>query len=736
MAAPNERQNKAARFLQHITISRDQTQKRQQLDESLALRALLSPTSASDHPGQPTQEFDNPPLDIRVTRPSSVDSALLAVLDGHRRARSHYEEALPSDRDSSSGTDDASSYAGDVGNDGTRNAGSMEKKLELWLGSKGNMDDRAPSLRSPGRQPLRGPSTKPPPRQDDFDPSPTTATSSSDTKVLIRQGPETPFFAGAPVATRSRWARYPTMNPKFSDPDESESQTGHDSDAALSPLYCPPLPGDHKNSTQSRREWSSPSKPSFRRPAPPLLSSGAENHGRLKQHVVTAGGGDGGSGSDGVHGSSRSPKASSPLELEGQITIKERIRELNMELEALKAQLPTDPNPTASGLPAKEMGHFQQRSGPRWRKIYRIKGAPYLGKPAWDHGDAGLHLQGSMPIASLDKFLENQSLLFLVYNDYRFAEPASYELNEDEWEVPPLPEPSAQSISFPGRPMVQALVSLSELYPNFGTAFPNLDFSEEMATPYLSLFYMFPEWKSKSRELSRDDRDCVEALFTYLERKMGLVYRDVLGQLSSGRISFSALQYLIKPGDIVVRPKPCPTAFMSNGWLAYTKPSKSKRNHLVSRATTTIDKDSLKPFWEPQSPVAMGETGTPKLKQRKAPASDRESEDTHQVWTVSGWNWEITHGQLSRHQEVLELRINPSATELFDVTSLEWYPLQYAPEEIKSLLRKRGHTYWQCRERRFVGYSDQGHEPDEFENVGFSPPPSRKYPRCLSHTLL
>ena len=516
------------------------------------------------------------------------------------------------------------------------------------------------------------------------------------------------------------------MNPKFPDSDESESQTDQDSDAALRPPSHPPLPGAHKDLAQRRQEWTDPPRSSFGRSAPRLLASVAAKHGRPNQRVVIVGGGDGESDNDGAH------EASSPPEPEGQAAIRERIRELNIELEALEAQLHTDPHPTASGLPAAGMKHYPQRPGQRWRKIYRIRGAPYLGKPAWDHGDSGLRLRASMPIGRLDKFLENQDLLFLVYNDYYFVDPSQYKLNEEEWEALPLPEPSAQRISFPGRTMVQALVNLAELYPDFDTAFPDLDFSKEMFFPYLSLFHMYPEWKSKARELGRGDRDCVEALFTYLEKTMGPLYQDVLRQLSSGRISLGALQYLVKPGDIVVRPKPCPTAFMSNRWLVCMGPAKGKRNHQVSRAAVADDRPS---FRKSASPVAMEETGTPKLKQPKT--LDREPEDTHQVWTISGWNWEIKHGQQSKHMEVLELRIDPSATELFDVTSLEWYPLRYASEDIKSLLLKRGHTYWHCRERQFVGYSDQSHESDEFDNVGSALPPSsvpKKYTLIpLSH---
>ncbi|KAH6623160.1 hypothetical protein F5144DRAFT_595386 [Chaetomium tenue] len=660
-ATPDGGQDKATAFLQHITISRDQTQERQQLDEALALRALLSPAQSSDPHGQPPQEyqhlFDNPEFGTRISL--DTERIRLAGLRPSNDQNDHHHHS----RDSALGTEDASSDDADVGDEDTRivKTSAYFKYTNLLQHAASyisrTMDPPAVPSRSPGLPPIQGPPKRAPHGQGDFNYSPTAATSNYGMITPIRQETGIPFSAGAPVATGSRSTQYLAMNHKFPALDESESQTDQDSDDSLSPPGHSPSPGAHQDSINPGLQWTDPPRSSFRQSAPRLLASVAAKHGHPEKRIVVAGGGDGDSDDDdGVYVNTRSPEASSPLEPEGQAALRERIRELHLELEALNGQLATNPHTAARGLPYAGIGNHPQRPGQRWRKIYRIKGACYLGKPAWDHGDRGLRLRASMPIANLDRFLENQDF--------------------------------SSFISFASRAMVQALVSLSKLYSGFNTAFPNFDFKKEISTPYLSLFYMYPEWASKSRELGRRDRVCIEALFTYLERTLGPLYRDVSGQLSSGRISLVALQFLVKPGDIVVRPRPCPTAF--------------------------IHKDS---FRGPQSrdPTTVEEKGTPGFKQPKT--SDRTSEDTHQVWSVAGWNWEIKHGKLSRHREVLELRIDHSTTELFDVTSLEWYPLRYASEEIKGLLLKRGHTYWHCRERRFVGYSDQVHEPNEHDSV-------------------
>jgi hypothetical protein len=50
-----------------------------------------------------------------------------------------------------------------------------------------------------------------------------------------------------------------------------------------------------------------------------------------------------------------------------------------------------------------------------------------------------------------------------------------------------------------------------------------------------------------------------------------------------------------------------------------------------------------------------------------------------------------------------------------EIRSLNNYPLQYATAEIRSLLEKRGKTFWSLRNRRFVSYMSS--EEDELYNV-------------------
>lgn len=55
-----------------------------------------------------------------------------------------------------------------------------------------------------------------------------------------------------------------------------------------------------------------------------------------------------------------------------------------------------------------------------------------------------------------------------------------------------------------------------------------------------------------------------------------------------------------------------------------------------------------------------------------------------------------------------------------DITSLEWYPLRYAPPRIREQLVVRGRTFWNCRKTRLVTYNkaETGNKMKNLKQVG------------------
>lgn len=122
--------------------------------------------------------------------------------------------------------------------------------------------------------------------------------------------------------------------------------------------------------------------------------------------------------------------------------------------------------------------------------------------------------------------------------------------------------------------------------------------------------------------------------------------------------------YLIMPGDIIVKPKPELTVYMA-----------------MTRVT----------------PYGIKAKGPDPIQKGNRVVTKTAS------WSITAWRWVLVAGRLSRRTELLTLE-TPHKSGIAD---LEWYPLTFAPSEIKTILSTRGHNFWRCRGRQLVGYSSK-----------------------------
>jgi len=391
--------------------------------------------------------------------------------------------------------------------------------------------------------------------------------------------------------------------------------------------------------------------------------------------------------------------------------IEGRIEELSSELATLKAQL------QESGLNEEEAG----QSNLHWARFYRIQQKPYLGEPVWEHDSRGnIQLKASKPVWSVEHFLErNPQVLFLVYDEYDHLSPEDYNiyidsLNSDEIPIPP---PSDQLICLGDDSVEQAMDNLTRLYPDFETTFPNFSFlsnsrsRKKTSTSHLVFFYMFPQWEAKAMELAEWDTHRVMALFAFFKQTQEPHYKEIYEALDSGRLHTDDVRYLTKPGDVIIQPGPGIKAFMATSWPEYRGvhyPSPGRNTGSKDRRTR--DRDSKKHRDYP-SRKKQDDRGASHANEggESGQSSHHQGfgDESCFLWAVEGWNWHIKGGKLTRQTVELELKV-PCTPQIHDISSFAWYPLRYADQDIKDRLLKRGKTFWDCRERRFVGYSYKG----------------------------
>ncbi|KAH6988873.1 P-loop containing nucleoside triphosphate hydrolase protein [Ilyonectria sp. MPI-CAGE-AT-0026] len=370
-----------------------------------------------------------------------------------------------------------------------------------------------------------------------------------------------------------------------------------------------------------------------------------------------------------------------------------RIRDLSAELKALRKQVgietPCDDNSQALS---------QEDQGASWRTIYRIRGRPYLGKPAWTHGGGGsIKLTASTPLRDIPNYLEHHpDIQFVVFKDFR-SDSYSDESNDEYADLNYLEPPEASSESILLAPnTINPMLELVATYPDFQTIFPDFDFKKEVAAPYFVFFHMFLKWEENAFQLEEWDRWIVLSLFEYLKDTMIPVYRDALEHFEAGKTTQYHIPYLAKPGEIVVRFEPRPTAFMISSWAQMLGRYKEKDGR---------DKIQVKTRQSRTTDIKSGNAG------RREEEGGFDDDREWALWTVTAWNWGFEDGGLVKHTETLELWVEAHCSSAFDINTLQWFPLRFADDETKKLLLDRGKSFWRCRERQFVGYA-----PPEDEN--------------------
>jgi hypothetical protein len=82
------------------------------------------------------------------------------------------------------------------------------------------------------------------------------------------------------------------------------------------------------------------------------------------------------------------------------------------------------------------------------------------------------------------------------------------------------------------------------------------------------------------------------------------------------------------------------------------------------------------------------------------------------TWTFDGF--------FQTQSVTLELDNDNTSTKPFNITKLKFFPIKYADPLLTAQLRKEGETFWDCRKRCYVCYSEDKHIPGE-NNVCIQP---------------
>ncbi|ORX96973.1 hypothetical protein BCR34DRAFT_607469 [Clohesyomyces aquaticus] len=329
--------------------------------------------------------------------------------------------------------------------------------------------------------------------------------------------------------------------------------------------------------------------------------------------------------------------------------------------------------------------------------FHQINTTLYLDQPRWDpKEDGSVVLLANNPIRKIEFYLEQHpEIAFAIYKEYNGFPPADRSKIETKDGVYRTPSPSHEFLSLIAPAMLEAVEELVEKIPAFGDYFPYFDADEQLAAPYLFMYYSEPFIAEVLPELELISQNLIKQLQTAINKSHGYEYESARNQAKHGLVARHLLKYLIRPGDVLIsNSEKNPKAYIAIGWI-------EKPEEPLDEDSKYEDYDNVRrkriPKYGPLS---------------KLPGSKKR---TAWFWSVPVWYWAYD-GVFSKEEYPLGIVMDIGyEEETVPITSLNIYPLKYAPKETVELLERRGRNFWSMRYRRFVAYMRS--EDDKLHNI-------------------
>ncbi|KAK8849096.1 P-loop containing nucleoside triphosphate hydrolase protein [Apiospora arundinis] len=301
-----------------------------------------------------------------------------------------------------------------------------------------------------------------------------------------------------------------------------------------------------------------------------------------------------------------------------------------------------------------------------WKKVHLVGERTFLDEPSWQPEEDGkLTLKGHEPLLDEDAYLKRHpEIAFLVVLDYGWNPKQNSESDQENKGGSSSVAPTKESIRMTTRPMQRAYDCFLDKTRMRETQ--NRWSPYTVDAPYLFWYFARPEHVGVLSEMSDDQVELIRLLGEYIEESQAGIYDQVTNRLERGLIRTDQLEFLFRPGSILV--------MLSNGL---------PRGRLVLDFAEhiTIQGDKFKSVEVRTWAIQVDE--------------HFRREDMH-----------CTVSKSLEEEDAREVKI----------TSLEAYPLSFADEHLVLSLEKRAALFWQCRSHRLVQYVQDLHknEPQRY----------------------
>lgn len=176
----------------------------------------------------------------------------------------------------------------------------------------------------------------------------------------------------------------------------------------------------------------------------------------------------------------------------------------------------------------------------------------YLSEPSWELQGKRVLLRGQFPVSDPRKYVEKKgNVAFTTYKCYSVQHQRIIIENAMKANEPlPKPELVRQDILLNSDEMIRAMRSYFSQFSSFRTEFPELDVNKRICEPYI-WWYHYRKHNTTANLQPRQAR-LVTTLTDWIEANYGSHYDSIDRQFCNGRVSQRSMEYLIRPGDILI----------------------------------------------------------------------------------------------------------------------------------------------------------------------------------------
>ncbi|XXH01512.1 hypothetical protein Hte_007872 [Hypoxylon texense] len=303
----------------------------------------------------------------------------------------------------------------------------------------------------------------------------------------------------------------------------------------------------------------------------------------------------------------------------------------------------------------------------------------YLDEPTWLVGpNQEFLLTANFPITDLDGYLGRKSkVAFVMVKTYSPHQQIS-DLQRacKEKRALPRPKPSNEYIRIISEDMIAAAEDFFGRHPKFGTDFPKFSVRNPIASPYLC-WYFYRSHDAFAGMCPRHQRH-MELLTGEMEKSCGDTYRKINSQLKRQVVSFETIQFLFRPGDVLLsKDGRKQEAFIALGRAVQGQAQQSPPRRLKDWAKRTGNDNIQRSY----------------------------------TWNIDAWSYQYDghfYKAERKDENSLNLYLNVSHyEEEVPMSCLNLLPLSYADKVFVERLAKRGNIFWSCRHKKLVSYQER-----------------------------